>query len=60
LAPSKENPFTKVDGFFLFNLVYYTFFFLYSLGDIPVCFLNMRLKYSELSYPTADAICVML
>ena len=31
-------------------------FFRYSVGDIPVCFLNSRLKYSGLSYPTIRAI----
>ena len=29
---------------------------LYSVGVMPVCFLNTRLKYIELSYPMAVAI----
>lgn len=35
-------------------------FFRYSVGDIPVCFLNSRLKYSGLSYPTMEATSVTL
>ena len=54
LTVSKNKSFEAVSFYYLLAE------FLYSPGVIPICFLNVRLKYGTFSNPEAAAISIML